>query len=783
MVLLWIDQAKKLIKKPFYVVSLSLILFLVIFSFTLIRTLVDRLEAPVSDYYATQNVEDFSIVLGQIDFSLLTAEQRARVCAIYPIALCASLNERDPRDVARLTETIQRSIHQYPEVYDVVFGPLIAQLSTDYDLAFEKSVGANVEADGSIYRFISINTEINRPLITDGRLPEGPNEAAIYAAYAKANHLEIGDELNVRNQTLTITGFFFSPEHTSPMIRANELNFDPKTQTLVLVEEAVIYAFRVPFTVKYVGRGDFTTLYDRFDVADILTADLRAFGKNMQMVQAVVPAAFNLRITAITTETQTAAAFASVFLGVFSVFSVTVLMVFVKRHLDQQTRDMSILNAQGYTVHERALALTLIGFLLALIAVSAFGLGLWFANRLFLSYAVRYQLPQSHFFIPVDVRRYAGILPLVLLPMMTYMYARMLFRSSHKQLSRFKIHVQLLTRHAMQGVLFLLVSVLLVFGLSSRAIIDDFKATTMQGNHYENVVFLSRFTTQKRSGAEPFSSGIVTVTAHRGTNLSTSLRIQGYGLDESITLKRLIDDTAESNALLKEGAIITRQAAALHGFSVGDTLTLRVGPRTHQTVIVGLNDNLIEAAVFLDQATFNRLYGLSNQYFNAYYTLQENVRDSDAFRILNYRAIAEEIDVLFNLSATIATVMMTLAIGLSLLLFVFMMQQALDAQKQVFLTLRALGYTAAETYRIFFLKSLLTLGVAFAAAIWFSAQLQRVVLSLLQDTLGFVFIIEARPLSTVLAGVIVFALVLLTTLFIHRRVLRIPLADVLKLAH
>lgn len=783
MLLLWLDQIKKLARKPFYIVSLSLVLFLIIFSFTLIRTLVDRLHAPIDDYYEAQQIEDFSIVLGQIDFSLLTSQQRAQVCAIYPISVCAGLDERDPSSLARVTESIQRSIHQYPQVYDVVFNPLIEQLSNASDLMFEKSVGANLEDGDLIYRFISINDTINKPLITAGQLPEEKHEAAVYASFAQANNLVIGDTFTIRGRPFTITGFFYAPEHTSPMIRANELNFDPQTQTLVLVEESVIYDLRIPFTVKYIGRGDFTLLYDRFDVADILTADLRAFGKNMQMVQAVVPADFNLRISAIQTETETAAAFATVFLGVFAAFSLSVLLVFIKRHLDAQAQDMALLEAQGYSSHERALALSLMGGVLALVVVLAFGLSLGLGNYLFEAYAVRYQMPQASFFIPKDGLLYAFFLPSVLLPLITYGYARYLLRKGQRHLNRLRIRLQLWMRYAMQGVLFLLVSVLFVFGLSSRAIIDDFKTTTMRGNDYENIVFLTRFTTQKRPGTEPFSSGVLSITSLEDKRLTDPIRIQGYGLNDQVILKRLSETLGEGNPQLKEGAVITRQAAALHDLSVGDAITIEVGARTHRTVIVGLNDNLIEAAIYLDQTSFNRLYGFSDQHFNGYYTLQAHIRDNDAFRVLNYQAIADEIDVLFSLSATIATVMMSLAVGLSLLLFVFIMQQALDAERQVFLTLRALGYSTAETYQIFFLKTLLLLAVSFGIAIYLSAQLQKLVIMLLQHTLGFVFVIEPRPISIILGGLIVGSLITLTTVIIHRKASKIPLAEVLKLSH
>jgi len=56
-------------------------------------------------------------------------------------------------------------------------------------------------------------TDINRPLLTQGQLPKSENEIIIDYKFANANHLTPGSTVKVGNEILTITGLCMNPEY------------------------------------------------------------------------------------------------------------------------------------------------------------------------------------------------------------------------------------------------------------------------------------------------------------------------------------------------------------------------------------------------------------------------------------------------------------------------------------------------------------------------------------------------------------------------------------------
>ena len=74
--------------------------------------------------------------------------------------------------------------------------------------------------------------------------------------------------------------------------------------------------------------------------------------KNMQLINIIMPASINFRIISLELEANNANAFIDIFLPLFVGFVTILLLVFMKRYIDKNQKDINTLHALGYTNKE-----------------------------------------------------------------------------------------------------------------------------------------------------------------------------------------------------------------------------------------------------------------------------------------------------------------------------------------------------------------------------------------------------------------------------------------------
>ena len=779
-----IDQFKKIIKHPFEFLGLCFILLVVITTFMTIKPLTERLNEPVNDYINAQNTEDFHVSMGMIDFNHLTGSQRNDVFLTMNLyGRFPALDESDPYQMNAVNRVIQEEIYQYPALVDRLYNSIIKPVVDTHGFDIEKSLSVTLEDDDYLYRFISINETINIPIITEGELPTA-QEIAVFEAFADANGLSIGDQWVINDIEYTISGFFYSPQFILPAIKSTSLQYDPSTQSVVLAQDDTILAMNEPFKVYYQGKGDFTVLSDTFDIYDILQSDFQVYGRNMRMVETVVPREYNLRIHAVLFETELTETFVLAFLGIFTGFSLVLVFLFIKHWIDKQQKDILVLHQLGYSNTMIAKAVSLLSVFLSLTILIAGCLGLWLSKTLFMHYSARYIMPIIPFSISLEAVLIGMVLPILLILVLSYLYSYSVIIRLNKEhtMTLLRLRFKKVLTVMSQGFLFVLIATLLLVSLFSRNLIDDFKESSLQGKVFEEMVYLYQYTNEPLNGRDAFAHRTLEIVQINGAYIHTNPYTQGYGLSPTTSALRLINNDPEMNALLEDGIIISKHLAFDKDLSVGDTLTLRVGNVIHKDEVVAIADELIESAVYLDKETFITLIGFSDMnMYNGYFNTETNSDDVGyVFKTVNYRVLVQEVDYLFRLSNQLTYYMMSIASFLALFMFYFLMRQSLLKAQNSFLTLKALGYSTVETYRIFFVKSFMVLVGAFALSIMFSSIIINLILRTIFSRFGLVFPFTIPVLMTLIALFSMVFVIGLITALVHHAFAQKPLSELLK---
>lgn len=90
-------------------------------------------------------------------------------------------------------------------------------------------------------RFHSL-TDINRPLVTEGSLPTTKDEIVIDSKFAEANDFVLGEQIKVKGETLTVTGFCMDPEYAYKQKDAATIVTSNRTFGIAYTDQATLIA-------------------------------------------------------------------------------------------------------------------------------------------------------------------------------------------------------------------------------------------------------------------------------------------------------------------------------------------------------------------------------------------------------------------------------------------------------------------------------------------------------------------------------------------------------------
>ena len=785
MKLLLKDQVQKLKKNWVQFISLSLLVIIISLTFTAVKSSIERLETNYEPFLEEYNVEDFYFSIDEIDVNYLSGTAFTELCsAMHILPECGIAVSLDtPESMNDLNVLINQKIKESPHLYEQFVDGYLHYFEDEYGFEIEKQLVIDIKEDGHSFKFLSIHEDINLPYLLDGRLPISSNEIMIFKEYAELNDLELLDELTIDGRAYTIVGYAYSPEFLFPILNFSTIQFDAQTQTLVFAKEQTIRMTGHNLFYRYAVKGDLSQIAEIDSYSTVQNIDRSSLGRHMQMVSVLLPSDLNYRIITLKLEVENASVFIDLFITTFMIVLSLLILLFIKRYIDKYKKDIDILSSMGYTKKEITLSYMLFPFLLSTTSIIGYVIGLLLSSRLFNLYSSRYFFPKAEFDFSLKVALIAILVPIIVISVVSYIFIYITIDKKKKTIKRIKLkifkYIPLKTVTQL-SIIFILINSILLFGLNGNNMFSEFVDVTSLGNNYEEMVVLRYFDNSVvDEDYETFTRIYGSINSINNNELD-NYRTTIYGINDSVTMKALIDNDIQQNSLLDEGAIISEYLAELTNAEIGDTITFTVGADEITYVIKGISNELIESNIFIRQNELNELYGLDEDMYNGIYTDDDAYSSSIIQMRLNYNKSVLEVTSILNISSIIISIISVLSIILGLYIFGLLMILYLTENKHNIAILQSLGYTNKEVNIKYTSGVAVILFVTYLVSIPITWLFLDLMLKSIMNIVGFKLILTLKPVNIVIGLLFLVILFGLSIVFISRYNKQISIPEALK---
>lgn len=756
-------------------------------TFTAVKSSIRRLDANVDDYLEVQQLEDFYFSMGALDVNVLPGSATLELCDqldIYNDCLYDISFVDDPVHVNHLNTIINDAINDNPLLYESIVDSYADEFASEYNLTIEKSFVVDIIEGEYNYKFVSVTEDINVPYIVSGRIPEDHNEIAIFPEFAELNDLSIGDEYIIDGKAFTIVGTFYKPEFLFPIFSLTTVTYEPEYQTLVLGTKETIRDLNEYIFNKYLVIGDLDQILPDYGYSSIQSNDYSMLGKGMQMIYFLMPADINFRIIALQTEITNANAFINAFLPVFTTLIVLLLLLFMKKYIDQNKADIKTLHAIGYSDKELSLALLTQPFFIGLFGMIGYLIGLLVSNQFFDLYSARYLYPKAGFQFDIDLFVIAGILPLLAIILMNYLFIRVSLRD---KLHVFKapwirLHKFVTTKTLLfTASLIFIVSVLIGFGLNGNSMFNSFIDYTKKGNHYAEMISLQNMTnTDHFDTYETYTKSPAKIIQVNSRTLKTVQSTIVYGISPTTTLKRLINDEISSNQLVNEGVVISDFLHTSLGLDIGDTITYTIGEVEVEETVVGVSNELLENNFYTSQTKLNSYFSLDDTYYNGLYTTDYNYDSPRVLSRIDYNNSLEEFSAILNVSSLIINYLVVLSVILSIFIFSLVMINYFTSHRLDIAILRSIGYSNNELHIKYLVPLFILLVLFYIISIPITDWMINYLLTMLMDSIGFKLIVEITVVNIIVGFTILCMLFGIFIMYINKYYNSLHISSILK---
>ncbi|KGP93316.1 hypothetical protein N780_13300 [Pontibacillus chungwhensis BH030062] len=518
----------------------------------------------------------------------------------------------------------------------------------EYNLSLEERLYGDVSYKDSdtTLRLFSKTTEINIPYASKGKLPEEAGEVALSPVFAKAHNIAVGDEIDINNRTLQVTGFMYIPDYIYVLERESDLLSDPNTFGIGMTAENTLQSITDKTVAQILGHGTSDEESNTFKSAVTENYSLLKWMNQEE----------NPRIQFVESEIESSETMITTLPLFILALSVLMVLMIMKRRLEMQRKEIGTMKALGYRNRELTkyymTYATIIGLIGSFLGVAA-GAGLSIPiTDLYSNY---FNLPSiSYFDWDPKVLVIGFFVPNVILLIMTYFVIRKPLQQSpldllrpkdtskgkKSLLERFPImnkgsfisrfRIRLLARskarafYILLGVMFS--SILLIFGATMYKGMDGIVNSTykdiMTYNYAAHYKSLQQADTDQ--GESPFTVAEAEITRINGEKAKTiEQQSMIYGIEpetEHIQLQNV--DGKLLNSTLKNGVVVSEPFASALGLSKGDTITLKnaYNNKTIKKEVTGIAKVFIGFSIYSEREEINEFLGYPKGVYTAKWT-------------------------------------------------------------------------------------------------------------------------------------------------------------------
>ena len=646
--------------------------------------------------------------------------------------------------------------------------------------------------NGHTVRFYTERKDIDRVCLMEGALPQAEGEICIDRLYAENNDRAIGDTLRISDRDYTITGFVAFSDYSCLFKNNTDMMFDANKFTVALVTQADFDA------LGDVGKR-YTYAWDdsRTQSSDTAKRErgealLKDFAAVLPLTD-FVPQYQNFAINFTGDDMGSDRVMMMAILYIMMVILGFVFAVTTRGTIEQEASTIGTLKASGYSNLELLRHYLTLPTLVTLVA-ALIGNVLGYTCMKYVVTAMyyhSYSLPTYTTVWNGEAFVLTTVIPVVIIFVLNVLVVSRALRFSaldflRHELTRRKSHdvmklrrgsflSRFRTRVILQnipGYLTLIVgvafvTVLLVFGMMFRPLMDHFKEDVVSSMiaDYQYVLLAPAETSDE--DAERYSMAELEYDGWE--------KITVYGVQEH---SQYVPGVQKGEILLSDGFM------EKYGIEVGDTVTLdeRYDDGSYTFTVGGSYHYPAAMSVFLAEEDFNDTFGREPGSFNGYFSnrkLTDLPPEAVATTITqsDLTIMADQLDDSLGY-------MFPIFCGFGFVIYVLMVyllaKMIIDRNTRSISMLKILGYTDGEAGLLYNRATALVTALALLIAIPFTVLLIRIIYyAMMKEYAGWLTFYVAPwvyPVSFAF-GAVGFALV---TLLLMRRVRRIPLSIALK---
>lgn len=647
-------------------------------------------------------------------------------------------------------------------------------------------------ANGHTVRFYTQRSDINRVCLMEGALPKSSGDICIDRLYAENNGLSVGDTLRISDRDYTITGFVALSDYSCLFKNNTDMMFDANKFTVALVSDEDFDELGTIGKRYTYAWDDSKTAASDTEKRERGEELLAAFAASIPLTD-FVPQYQNFAINFTGDDMGGDRVMMMTILYIMMVILGFVFAVTTRGTIEQEASTIGTLKASGYTNGELLRHYLTLPTLVTLVA-ALIGNILGYTCMKYVVTAMYYH----SYSLPTYTTVWSGeafvlttVIPVLIILVLNVLVVSRALRFSplaflrHELTSRRSHDVMKLRRGSfltrfrtrvilqnISGYLTLIVgvafvTVLLVFGMMFRPLMDHFKEDVVSSMIADYQYVLLAPVETSDAEAERYSM--------EELEYDDWEKITVYGVQAD---SKYVPGVRKGEILLSDGFM------EKYDIRVGDTITLdeRYDNGSYTFTVGGSYHYPAALSVFLAEEDFNETFGRESDSFNGYFS---NTKLTD----LPPEAVAttitqSDLTIMADQLDDSLGYMFPIFCGFGFIIYVLMVyllaKMIIDRNTRNISMLKIMGYTDGEARLLYNRATALVTALALLLAIPFTVLLIRIIYyAMMKEYAGWLTFYVAPwvyPVSFAF-GAVGFALV---TLLLMRRVRRIPLSIALK---
>lgn len=667
----------------------------------------------------------------------------------------------------------------------------VLSVSSQFGIELEERYSWDYDFGDRTLRIFNISQKVNKPLISEGTLPN-PGEIAIDPNFAGKNNLKVGDEFKIGEKGFRISGFVNLPDYI--YIIKNDTDFlnDPQHFGIGVMNFSDLQPYLSPSFHYYMAKGEVSDM-NQFKSEINSRYTLLSFQEKWD----------NFRIITTEKKMESARPMAYVISSIILLISSILLFIVLRRLINSMHGEIGTLYALGYNKREISrvyLWLPIIIWLLGAIPGGILGL---LSSGPFIRFYVSFlSVPIIDRFLPAVDFLVSLFLPLVFMLPSGYLAISSLLKRSVveiikgesqkgvKQKVRFRFldRLSFKTRLMLkQGFLHIsrelvlalgvaFATLILLFGVSAAGAIENLANDTYQNIFRYNYMYL--FNTFKERNDYPQAERF-TLLSFTLEGTKTKVSLMGIEKDSQMVFVRGKGD----QPIKLEGLIVTRSLADKLDLKEGDYLNLvsNLDGKKYSLKVNKISEMFVGNSGYMNLDEFNRTFGLKDGTFLGLFSPTR--LDIPREALLTYMDKEYLIKVFRDSASTIEQ--MIRVIGLIsfflALVIVFVLSSLTIAENRKPLSIfKILGYRDGELSSILLGFNNISFVVGFLLGIPLYNYMMKILMNQVLRDMDFSLNIKADIQSVLISFLVLLFAFLISKFFARRRIYSISPSVILK---